>query len=68
MVDDLEDKYCKREQRFLTQVNELLENVSQLEHDLNFYGDYIGSEKLFEAEKHVTTIYHLVKKVEESLK
>jgi hypothetical protein len=68
MLDDLEDKYRKREQRFLIQVDELLENVSQLEHDLNFYGDYIGSEKLFEAKKHATTIYHLVKNVEESLK
>ena len=67
MLDDLDDKYRKREQRFLTQVDELLENVSQLEHDLNFYGDYIGSEKLFEAKKHATAIYHLVKKVEESL-
>lgn len=46
MSDTLEDKYHKREQRFLTQVNELLENVSQLEHDLNFYGDYIGNEKI----------------------
>lgn len=68
MLDDLEDNYRKREQRFLIQVDELLENVSQLEHDLNFYGDYIGSEKLFEAKKHATAIYHLVKKVEESLK
>lgn len=68
MLDDLEDEYRKREQRFLTQVDELLENVAQLEHDLNFYGDYIGSEKLFEAKKHATAIYHLVKKVEEGLK
>ena len=68
MLDDLKDKYCKREQRFLTQVDELLENISQLEHDLNFYGDYIGSEKLFEAKKHATNIYHLVKSVEEGLK
>lgn len=68
MLDDLEDKYRKREQRFLTQVNELLENVSQLEHDLNFYGDYVGSEDLFEAKKHATTIYHILKKVEGGLK
>jgi len=68
MLDDLEDKYCKREQRFLTQVDELLESASQLEHDLNFYGDYVGSEKLFEAKKHATDIYHLIKKVEENLK
>ena len=68
MLDDLEDQCRKREQRFLAQVNEILENVSQLEHDLNFYGDYIGSEKLFEAKKHSTAIYHLVKKVEEDLK
>lgn len=68
MSETLEDKYRKREQRFLTQVNELLENAAQLEHDLNFYGDYIGNEKLFEAEKHATTIYHLVKKVKEMLK
>ena len=68
MSDDLEDKYRKREQRFLIQVNELLENVAQLEHDLNFYADYIRNEKLFEAEKHAAAIYRLVKKVEESLK
>ena len=29
------------------------------------YGDYIGSEKLFEAMKHAETIYHIVKKVGE---
>jgi len=68
MLDDLEDKYRKREQRFLTQVDDLLENILQLEHDLNFYGDYIGNEQMFVAAKHATAIYHFVKKVEESSK
>lgn len=68
MNDNLETKYHKREQRFIAQVDEMLESILQLEHDLNFYGDYIGNEKLFEAEKYATNIYHLVKKVKEMLK
>ena len=68
MNDNLEVEHRKREQRFISQVDEMLENILQLEHDLNFYGDYIGSEKLFEAEKHATKIYYLVKKVKEDIK
>lgn len=68
MNDNLETEYHKREQRFISQVDEMLESILQLGYDLNFYGDYIGSEELFEAKKHATAIYHLVKKVEEGLK
>ncbi len=59
------ERHDKRLQRFLTVKHELLELAVQLEHDLNFFGDYIGSEKLFEAMKHATAIYHIVKKVGE---
>ena len=68
MIDNLETKYRKREQRFISQVDEMLESILQLKHDLNFYGDYIENEKLFEAEKYATNIYDIVKEVEEVLK
>ena len=64
-LDTIEERHNKRLQRFLTVKDELLELAEQLEHDLNFFGDYIGSEKLFEAMKHATAIYHIVKKVGE---
>ena len=64
-LDTIEERHNKRLQRFLTVKDELLELAEQLEHDLNFFGDYIGSEKLFEAKKHATAIYHIVKKVGE---
>ena len=63
-----DEKQFKREQRFLTCLDELLDNTSQLEHDLNYSADYIGSEKLFEATKHATAIYNILKKVEGDLK
>ena len=59
------ERQTKRLNRFLSCKEELLELVQQLEHDLNFFGDYIGSEKLFEAKKHATAIYHIVNKVGE---
>ena len=62
-LDTIEERHNKRLQRFLTVKDELLELAEQLEHDLNFFGDYIGSEKLFEATKHATAIYHIVKSV-----
>lgn len=64
----MDDKQFKREQRFLTCLEEILDNTTQLEHDLNYFADYIGSEKLFEAKKHATAVYHILKKVEEGLK
>ena len=63
--DTIEERHNKHLQRFLTVKHELLELAEQLEHDLNFFGDYIGSEKLFEAMKHAEAIYHIVKKVGE---
>ena len=63
-----DEKQFKREQRFLVILDELLDNTSQLEHDLNYFADYIGSEKLFEAGKHATAIYHILKEVEKGLK
>lgn len=64
----MDDKERKRELRFLTFLDEILENAGQLEHDLNYFADYIGSEKLFEAKKHATAIYHILEKVEGDLK
>lgn len=64
----MDDKQLKREDRFLIALDELLDNTSQLEHDLNYFADYIGSEKLFEAKKHATAIYHILKRVEGDLK
>lgn len=64
-LDTIEERHNKRLQRFLTVKHELLEVAEQLEHDLNFFGDYIGNEKLFEAMKHAEAIYHIVKKVGE---
>ena len=63
--DTIVERHNKRLKRFLTVKHELLELAEQLEHDLNFFGDYIWSEKLFEAMKHATAIYHIVKKVGE---
>ena len=64
-LDTIEEQQAKRMGRFLTAKDELLELAQQLEHDLNYFGDYIGSEKLFEAMKHATAIYHIVKEVGE---
>ena len=65
-LDTIEEQQAKRMSRFLTAKDELLELALQLEHDLNYFGDYIGSEKLFEANKHATAIYHIVKSVGEN--
>ena len=65
-LDTIEERHNKRLQRFLTVKHELLELALQLEHDLSYFGDYIGSEKLFEANKHATAIYHIVKSVGEN--
>ena len=64
-LDTIEEQQAKRMSRFLTTKDELLELALQLEHDLSYFGDYIGSEKLFEAKKHATAIYHIVKSVGE---
>ena len=64
-LDTIEEQQAKRMSRFLTAKGELLELSQQLEHDLNYFGDYIGSEKLFEAKEHATAIYHIVKSVGE---
>lgn len=65
-LDTIEEQQTKRMSRFLLAKDELLELAQQLEHDLNYFGDYIGSEKLFEAKKHATAIYHIVKEVGET--
>ena len=65
-LDTIEEQQTKRMGRFLSTKDELLELAQQLEHDLNYFGDYIGSEKLFEAMKHATAIYHIVKRVGET--
>jgi hypothetical protein len=65
-LDTIEEQQAKRMSRFLSAKDELLELALQLEHDLNYFGDYIGSEKLFEAKKHATAIYHIVKRVGET--
>lgn len=64
-LDSVEDQQKKRVSRFLLASDEIMELANQLDHDLNFFGDYIGSEKLFEAKKHAVAIYHLVRKVKE---
>jgi len=64
-LDTIEEQQLKRMNRFLSVKGELLEMSQQLEHDLNYFGDYIGSEKIFEAKKHATAIYHLIKPVGE---
>ena len=65
-LDTIEEQQKKRLDRFLLIKDELLEMSQQLEHDLNYFGDYIGSEELFEAMRHATAIYHIVKKVGEN--
>ena len=65
-LDTVEEQQEKRLNRFLLIKDELLEMSQQLEHDLNYFGDYIGSENLFEGMKHATAIYHIVKKVGEN--
>ena len=65
-LDTIEEQQAKRRSRFLTAKDELLELAQQIEHDLSYFGDYIGSEKLFEANKHATAIYYIVKEVGES--
>jgi len=65
-LDTIEEQQTKQIGRFLSAKDELLELAQQLEHDLNYFGDYIGSEKLFEAKKHATAIYHIVKEVGET--
>lgn len=65
-LDTIEEQQTKRMGRFLSAKDELLELAQQLEHDLNYFGDYIGSEKLFEVMKHATAIYHIVKEVGET--
>ena len=65
-LETFEEQQAKRMSRFLTAKDELLELAQQLEHDLSYFGDYIGSEKLFEANKHATAIYHIIKSVGET--
>ena len=65
-LDTIEDQQEKRFNRFLLIKGELLEMSQQLEHDLNYFADYLGSEDLFEANKHATVIYHIVNKVGEN--
>lgn len=65
-LETVEEQQQNRFNRFLVASTELMEMAQQLEHDLNYFGDYIGSEKLFEAKKHAEAIYHLVKKVHEN--
>ena len=62
-LETIEEQQRKRYERFILASDEMLEMSQQLEHDLNYFGDYIGSEKLFEAKKHATAIYHILKKV-----
>lgn len=64
----MEDLQRKRELRVLSNLDEILETTSQLEYDLNYLADYIGNEKLFEANKHALAIYNSVKQVMEDLK
>lgn len=61
-LDTVEEQQEKRLGRFLLIKDELLEMSQQLEHDLSYFADYLGSEDLFEANKHATAIYHIVKK------
>ena len=65
-LDTVEEQQEKRLNRFLLIKDELLEMSQQLEHDLSYFADYLGSEDLFEAKKHATAIYHIVKKVGEN--
>lgn len=60
-LDTIEEQQAKRLSRFLLVKDELLESAQQLEHDLNYFGDYIGDKKLFEAVKHSRAIYHILK-------
>ena len=65
-LDTVEEQQEKRLNRFLLIKDELLEMSQQLEHDLSYFADYLGSEDLFEANKHATSIYYIVKKVGEN--
>ena len=63
----MDDKQFKREQRFLLVLDELLETTSQLEHDLNYFADYVQNHKLCQARKHVEAVYTILKQVEGDL-
>ena len=65
-LDTDEEQQAKRMSRFLIAKDEILELAQQLEHDLSYFGDYIGSERLFEAKKHATEIYYIVKSIGET--
>lgn len=65
-LDTDEEQQAKRMSRFLIAKDEILELAQQLEHDLSYFGDYIGSEKLFEAKKPATEIYYIVKSIGET--
>lgn len=64
-LDTVEEQQEKRLGRFLLIKDELLEMSQQLEHDLSYFADYLGSEDLFEANRQATAIYYIVKKVGE---
>ena len=64
-IETVEERQRKHVARFLSVADEIMEQAIQLEHDLNYFGDYIASEKLFEAMKHATAICHIVKNVKE---
>lgn len=62
--ETVEQREKRHFERFMASLPEMMEQASQLDHDLNFFGDYIGSEKLFEAKRHATAIYYILKKFE----
>ena len=61
-LDTVEEQHNKRFERSKEDLLLLLEKLSDEEYTLNYYGDYLGSEQLFEAKKHLTSAYHLTRK------
>lgn len=61
-LDTYEEQQRKRFERSREDLLLLLEKLSDEEYTLNYYGNYLGSEQLFEAKKHLTSAYHLTRK------
>ena len=62
-LDSIEEQQRKRFERFLSVSDEMLEMAAQLEHDCNYFGDYIENHKLLHASKHAGAIYNIIKEI-----
>lgn len=60
-LDTNEGQLNKHFERSKGELLTLLDVASNLEYDLNTYADYCDMETLYEASKHATSIYHLIR-------